>query len=134
MFISSASIDDNSTFVEDEYSADVLSSDLVADLVRSLDGFRHTLVILSAAGEAHMAIGGDVAQGMIVYMTADNLVFYNLLTNMQRIHATVLLVAGGQPAEYDSSTVVTLDEALSAAVFYAETGNRVGELQWSIQE
>jgi hypothetical protein len=133
MFISSASIDDNETYVEREYDAVGLSSGLVADLVRSLDGSRHTLVTLSPGGEAHMAIGGDASRGLIVYVTTDNTVFYNLRTNSDRPKGTVTVVAGGQPGDYDSDNVVTLEEGLTAAIHYAETGMRAESLVWDIQ-
>lgn len=93
MFISSASVDDNDTFVEREYEGDDLSGDLVADLVRSLDGIRHTLVSLSPGGEAHMAIGGDASEGLVVYVTSDNTIFYNLRTSVNRHQEIVTLVA-----------------------------------------
>src|SRR5690348_8329594 len=128
MFISSASVDDNDTFVEREYESGDLSSDLVADLVRSLDGVRHTLVTLSPGGEAHMAIGGDASQGLVVYVTSDNMIFYNLRTSVNRPQGIVALVAGGQPGEYDYRNVVTLEEGLTAAVRYAETGERAESL------
>jgi hypothetical protein len=47
MFIRYASIDDNDTYVEREHVAEDLTRSLVAELVRSLDGERHTLVTLS---------------------------------------------------------------------------------------
>jgi immunity protein Imm1 of predicted polymorphic toxin system len=134
MFISSASVDDNEAFVEREYEAGDLSSGLVADLVRSLDGSRHTLVTLSPGGESHMAIGGDAGQGLVVYVTSDNMVFYNLRTNSDRPQGIVTLVAGGQPGDYDSSNVVTLEEGLTAAIRYAETGMRTESLVWDIQQ
>jgi hypothetical protein len=134
MFISSASVDDNDTFVEREYEAGDLSSGLVADLVRSLDGIRHTLVTLSPGGEAHMAIGGDANRGLVVYVTSDNTIFYNLRTSVNRHQGIVTLVAGGQPGDYDYRNVVTLEEALAAAVRYAETGERAESLPWDIQQ
>lgn len=133
MFISSASVDDNLTFVEREYGAGDLTGDLVADLVRSLDGNRHTLVTLSPGGESHMAIGGAARHGMVVYVTADNVTFHNLRTSSPRSGGQVSLVAGGQPGEYDSSNVVTLEEAMIAAARYAETGELAEELYWDIQ-
>lgn len=133
MFVISASIDDNLTFVEREYGADDLTGGLVAELVRSLDGARRTLVTLSPGGEAHMAIGGDAGLGMVVYMTADNMSFHNLHTRRQIAQASISLVAGGQPGDYDACHVVTLDEALAAALCYAEAGELNSELRWDLQ-
>jgi hypothetical protein len=132
MFIRVASIDDSSSFTEINHQRD-LSADLVEGLITSLDGDLHTLVTLSPGGEAHMAIGGDASNGLIVYSTTDNKVFYNLRTDRPRQTGPVLVAAGGQPGEFDSKYVVTLAEALIAAISYAETGQLSDELNWDRQ-
>ena len=48
-----------------------------------------------------MAIGGDASQGLVVYVTSDNMNFYNLRTSVNRHQGIVTLIAGGQPGEYD---------------------------------
>jgi Immunity protein Imm1 len=133
MFIDSASIDDTDTFTEREFDAADLTDELVAELVRSLDGSKHTLVTLSPGGEAHMAIGGDAAEGLVVYETTDNMTFYNLRTSAARDEGIIALTAGGQPGDYNSDNVVTLEEALTAAIRYAESGERAKSLTWDKQ-
>ena len=44
--------------------------------------------------------------------------------------AAVELTAGGQPAEYRRTELVTLDEALTAARHFYRTGERGGALHW----
>ncbi|HEX6356202.1 hypothetical protein [Actinophytocola sp.] len=130
MYVNSAVVDDNLTFVDRAYGADDLTSDRVAGLVRMLDGDRHTLVTLSPGGEAHMAIGGGADTGLVVYTTSDNLVFHRLRTGSPRPAGTISLFAGGQPGDYDSHYVATIEEALVAATRYAERGELADEFHW----
>jgi hypothetical protein len=44
-----------------------------------------------------------------------------------------MVVAGGQPGNYDADHVVTLDEALAAATRYAEAGELNDTLHWDVQ-
>ncbi|WP_405058263.1 Imm1 family immunity protein [Kribbella sp. NBC_01505] len=132
MFITSASVDDNETYVEREFAAGELCDELVVELVRSLDGRRHTLVTLSPGGEAHLAIGGSARDGLVGYVTEDNAVFYNLRSRAAKAQGRVTVVAGGQPGEYDGAAVVSLEEAFAAAVHYAQTGGRAEELAWEV--
>jgi Immunity protein Imm1 len=132
MFIQVASIDDSARFSETDH-VDDLTVDLVAQLARSLDGDLHTLVTLSPGGDAHMAIGGDAASGLVVYVTADNRSFHNLRTGHPSRSSPITVVAGGQPGDYDAHHVVSLEEALAAATQYAETGQLDDGLNWDLQ-
>lgn len=114
-----------------EYPSEDVSENLIRDLIRSLDGERRTMVgLYSGQDEGHMAIAGDASAGLIVYMTENNMEFFNLKTRAVRAEGNVSLIAAGQPGDYDSRHVVTLDEALRAATFYAETGDRASDLLW----
>lgn len=131
MFIKKAIIDDTAGYTEAEYEGSKLNGELVPDLVGMLDGERHTLLTLSPEqGDAHMAVGGDSRSGLVVYMTEDNESFLNLRARDREAGVEISVVAGGQPGEYDSSIVVTLEEALAAATCYAESGKPSDELQW----
>jgi hypothetical protein len=71
--------------------------------------------MLNSGGESYFAIGGDSGTGLVVYETADNSIFYNLVTNAPQSHGMVSLVAGGQPGDHAARNIVTLEEAVIAA-------------------
>jgi hypothetical protein len=130
MVVTTVVADDNDTFVEIEYQREQVSQDMVKMLIRQLDGRRHTLVTLYTDTGAHMAIGGSASAGLVVYETADNESFNNLLTGTHHGSDKVNLVAGGQPGDYESRYVVTLGEALTAGTRYVSDGVLAAELRW----
>lgn len=92
----------------------------VETAIRNLDGKAKTLVILEQTEDAHMAIGGGECGKYIVYVTFDNINFYNLY-DPSKEEGTELLVVGGQRGDYSSKMCVSLDLALQTAKGFFET-------------
>src|ERR1041384_581937 len=104
----------------------------------ALDGRQQTLVTLSPAapkggpdGDHHMAIGGGSEGQFIVYITEDNLNFWNLTDpNRRGAEQNVRMNIGGQEDEYQEEQLVSREMAISAARRYFEDGGRAPELAW----
>lgn len=121
----------------DSKEIDSPSWDDVERAIESLDGERHTIVMLAPApplgppdGDHHMAVGGGKGGKYVVYMTLDNLHFGNLVApEFEGDVAVVRQTIGGQEGEYAVSQCVSRQLALKAARKYFETGERA-ELEW----
>jgi hypothetical protein len=98
--------------------------------IRALDGKRRTMVILGGDGESHLAIGGGSSNCFVVYMTFDNMHFFNLLSR-DRADKTATLFVGGQHSQFPDNTVVDIALALRAAKTFAETGQPDPSCMWS---
>ena len=117
-----------------DYGAEEMAPSLesIQSRIRILDGRRHTLIVLSGVGEAHMAIGGGEFSRYVVYATFDGQHFVQLRTQRQSAESDALvhIVAGGQLGEYPSELAVSLDEALIAAQAFASEGKLDPSLSW----
>ena len=89
--------------------------------IRGLDGDRSTLITLGGEGATHMAIGGGVEGLYVVYMTPDNLNYYNLIAP-SKPYEPVYLMAGGQLGQYPARQCIDLDTVLLAAKTFAQKG------------
>lgn len=106
--------------------------------VAALDGLQQTLVMLAPAtpkgapeGDHHMAIAGDGQDHFVVYMTEDNLNFWNVTDPKRRgAEHKVRMNIGGQEGEYKEAQLVSREMALSAARRYVDDGGRAPELVW----
>jgi hypothetical protein len=107
--------------------------------VGSLDARNVTLVILSPAhpkgppdGDHHMGIGGGRDGRCVVYLTEDNVHFWNLedRTN-SKSEQRILMLVGGQEGDYRDAQCVPREWALKAAREYFEHGARAADLPWS---
>lgn len=96
--------------------------------VSELDGAVKTLVTIYR-GESHLAVGGSVASGLVVYCTYDNDVFWQLLGE-NNSNAPVSVVAGGQVGAYPTRHVAGLSAALVAAEVFSESGTLALSLRW----
>lgn len=110
--------------------------------VRALDAEVRTMITLSPSppegppdGDHHMTIGGGKDGAYMVYMTKDNLEFWNL-TEPARAgnHEKVLMCIGGQVGEYRAHQFVSLQTALLAAYRYFQDGSRAVDLHWEHQD
>jgi hypothetical protein len=101
----------------------------VETYIRQLDGLTRTLVTLIGPGEASLAVGGG-RKFYVVYATLDGTVFYSLV-NPDGDATEREIVAGGQPAAYPTRYLVPVDDALRAALSFAESGRLAAELPWS---
>ena len=108
--------------------------------ILALDARTQTLVTLAPSppigapeGDHHLAVGGGSNDRFIVYMTEDNLNFWNL-TDPKRTadEQTVRMQIGGQDGEYRAAQCVSRDLALLAARKYFEDGRRAKDLEWTI--
>jgi hypothetical protein len=105
----------------------------------SLDARTVTLVILAPAapkgppdGDHHMGIGGGEDGRCIVYVTADNLHFWNLEdTTKSKSETRILMLVGGQEGDYRDAQCVPREWALKAAREYFEHGTRATDLPWT---
>ena len=102
--------------------------------IRQLDAKTQTLVILAPrlpddTSESHMAIGGGRGDLCVVYVTEDNLRFWNL-EDPTKPDGSVRMVVGGQEGEYRPAQCVSRSWALKAAQTYFETGTRPDDLPW----
>jgi len=100
--------------------------------IRGLDGDRCTLVILGIGDSVpHMGVGGGGGK-YVVYLTDDNLTFYNLI-DPQAASGTFELKAGGQFGDYQLRQRANLDQVLVAAKTYAQIGKPDPALRWEKQ-
>ena len=112
--------------------------DAVESELRALNATTNTIVMLSPAGpagtpadERHMAVGGG-DEHLIVYVTEDNLRFWNAVDPSRQTDDTILRITiGGQEGEYRISQCVTRQAALRAARQYVEDGSRTADLAWT---
>ncbi len=113
----------------DSDSRDEPSLDEVEAAVRALDGATVTMITLEITEEHHMGIGGGKGGQYVVYMTKDNMRFWNL-EDPSRGEEVVMLVCGGQEGDFQARRCVTLDAALRAARAFASTGEPAPDLPW----
>lgn len=82
-------------------------------------------------GEHHMGIGGGKDDRCVVYMTEDNLVFWNLEDESRSgAPERALMLVGGQEGDYHEEQCIPRDWALRAAREYFEHGRRAPDLPW----
>lgn len=111
----------------------------VEDAIRRLDATSLSEVMLAPSpplgppeGDHHMAVGGGKDGLYIVYMTEDNLQFWNLADpSTDDDKMTVVMTIGGQESDYRRAQLVALTDALVAARWYFEHGRRADGLLWS---
>ncbi len=85
----------------------------IIELVDALDGREHTLVTVYR-GNAHVAVGGSAASGLVVYVTFDGTTFHQLVSSGARSDDQVTVAAGGQPGDYPRRFVVDAPAAKAA--------------------
>lgn len=106
-------------------------SDDVTTRIAALNGVDHTLVTIYRDG-AHLAVGGSASDGLVVYCTFDNEVFWQVVVDGDP-DETVSVVAGGQAGSYPATHVTTLGDSLSAADGFLKQGERASGLRWEAQ-
>lgn len=109
--------------------------DDVARAIESLDGSARTPVTLGPSSregdERHMGIGGGMGGRCVVYVTDDNLTFWNLEDRSSPGTRAVLIVAGGQEGDFrEEQCVVPKSWALKAARRHFDDGSRAPDLPW----
>ena len=125
--------DSNCGVESDSWQSEDPTAEQLEDRLLRLDQGRFTiLTIAHEASEAHLAVGGGSGQ-FVVYMTADNQRFWNLV-DPTASEARTMLTAGGQQGDYPARTVVDATTALAAAEHYRRTSVRNPELSWEEQE
>ena len=115
-----------------EQQFDAPTAEVLRAAFDRLDGRRHTLLTLQGEGERHLAVGGGPDR-FVVYMTEDNLCFYNLVTAVAADDQTESVVAGGQEGDYPSAQVITKSMAWEAVLTYFASGTR-SDQTWSLQD
>ncbi len=111
----------------------------VAQAIGALDANSSTLVVLAPAppegppeGDHHMAIGGGKDDRCVVYMTEDNLHFWNLEdVAREGSEKRFLMLVGGQEGDYREAQCVSRQWGLRAAREYFEHGIRAADLPWT---
>jgi hypothetical protein len=110
----------------------------VEGAILALDADTRTEVMLAPTapqgppeGDHHMGIGGGKDGMCIVYMTEDNLQFWNLEDPSKGEETRrVRMLIGGQEGEYRQAQCVPREWALRAAREYVESGRRTADLTW----
>ena len=111
----------------------------VEKAIGALDAKNQTLVILAPAapkgppdGEQHMGIGGGKDGRCVVYITDDNLQFWNLEDpSKSGMRQRILMMVGGQEGDYREAQCVPRQWAVKAAREYFEHGVRARDLPWT---
>ena len=103
----------------------------VQSRIAALNGVNRTLVTVYR-DESHIAVGGSASDGLVVYCTFDNEVFWQLLSNATP-GGSIDVVAGSQAGTYPSEHVTTLAAAQKAAAVFLEHGDRAPMLRWKAQ-
>jgi hypothetical protein len=94
------------------------------------NGHDRTLVTLDREGE-YLAVGGSADEGLVVDVeVGQGAELWQALSPSTSSAETVIVVAGGQPGDYPARIVTTLEVALSAAIAYAESGERSSDVRW----
>lgn len=106
-------------------------ADDVKTRIAALNGVDHTLVTIYR-DDAHLAVGGSASDGLVVYCTFDNDVFWQLVVDGDP-DTTVNVVAGGQAGSYPVTHVTPLGDALTAAEEFLTQGERAAGLRWEAQ-
>jgi hypothetical protein len=99
--------------------------------IAALNGIDRSLVTVYR-DDAHLAVGGSANDGLVVYCTFDNEVFWQIVVDGDP-GTSMTVVAGGQAGLYPATKVVSLGDALTAAVDFLERGERTSRLQWETQ-
>lgn len=127
-----------STLVTDKGTIEHPTWEDVEGAIQDLDAESATVVMLAPApplgapeGDRHMGIGGGKDDKCIVYLTEDNLHFWNLEDPTSRSAAKpVRMLVGGQEGEFCEGQCVPREWAMKAAREYFESGGRAAGLNW----
>jgi hypothetical protein len=111
----------------------------VEQAIRALDANIHTMVTLAPPppagiphGEHHMAIGGHADDQLIVYMTEDNMAFWNLVDPRRAGDNEIVVInIGGQEGDFRRSQLARCEDAVRAAREYYTSGARATDVSWS---
>lgn len=106
--------------------------------IHALDGTAITEVMLSPPppkgppeGDHHMGIGGGKDGCCIVYITEDNLHFWNLRdTAKKNKEKSIRMTVGGQEGDYYEAQCVPREWALKVARDYFDHGRRADSVTW----
>lgn len=109
-----------------------LETDDLAEVLRrvdELDGRDRTLVTVYR-GEAHAAVGGSEATGLVLYVTFDGSSFLQLKSDRSSADDEVTVTAGGQASRYPRRLVVNPAAAKAALVSFVEHGSLDPDQSW----
>ena len=115
----------------DERELGCPSADDLTTQISALNGADRSLVMIYR-DEAHLAVGGSASDGLVVYCTFGDEVFWQLQSMGDPMESQTV-VAGGQAGSYPANLVVPLKDALAAAVEFAEHGVREPLLRWTVE-
>jgi Immunity protein Imm1 len=117
--------------IESEWRHDNPTAEQLDSALARMDAEVYTLITLGGSGNSHLCVGGG-AGAYVVYVTFDNLDFWNLISPGGVVDR-VAVVAGGQEGEYAAEQVVDLESTRVAAhAFLAGQGLAPG-LRWKRQ-
>lgn len=97
--------------------------------VDELDGHERTLVTVYR-GDAHAAVGGSAATGLVLYVTMDGTTFHQLRSDQPASHDEVTVMAGGQAGGYARRLVVDAAAAKAALSPFIEQGKLDTSQSW----
>ena len=127
------------TIETDNETIDNPTWEQVEQAIRSLDAQTVTEVLLAPAaplgppeGDHHMGIGGGRDGRYVVFVTEDNLHFWNLQDPDRAADKTpFVMTVGGQAGDYVEAQCVSHQTVLMAAREYFLHGSRANGLNWS---
>lgn len=105
------------------------SEDDVAQVIKRLDQDKHTEVSLDTDSGAVMLVGGGKGD-YVVITSPDQGETWNTLQMGPMNGPKKLVTVGGQPGDYESDIVVTLEHALAAARYFFLHGTKDPALTW----
>jgi len=118
-------------YVDGDVNLDASLTDIEA-AVFSLDGVRHSLVVVELPSGATITVGGGPDR--LVAEVADQARERWTVQAPARPEGTVHLVVGGEHVETPVRLCIDRDAALEAVrTFVSRNGARSGRLQWSVE-
>lgn len=114
---------DDAGEVEDPTPADL------EERIRQLDGSGRTIVMLEGEG-GYLAVGGSAADGLVVYADLGDGDFWSARSPGTDSTETVVVVAGGQPGDYEARLVTTPEVAMTAATTFLASGTLSDAIGW----
>lgn len=106
-----------------------VSLEEVLEAVQRLNGRNKTLVELIVDDANYLTIGGGNEGRYVCFITAGEQM-HNLLTPIMPSNERAMIVAGGQPGEYDGKLCCDIEAVLKAVEYFSACGEPNPEQNW----
>ena len=105
------------------------SAGQILDQIAALDAEHRTIITLTNSDSSCLTIAGGL-DGKFIVVHGDTLGFSHSLIGNGRSEELVEMNVGGQLSEFPSDSIVDLEAAYSAALFFADVGEMNPALKW----